>query len=205
MKITAIKAAVKTIGRFNVFVDGAYSFSLDESQIITTGIRVGREYTEAELTHLKEESEFGKAYGRALQYVFRRPRSEKELRDYAWRKGWEPPMTERVMNRLRDKGYLDDAKFADAWVRHRAMGKPMSARRLRLELRQKGLAPELIEQALDKDDTFDEHTALRTLVAKKRSRYTDEQKFIAYLVRQGYSYDDVKTVLHEEPSVDEEG
>lgn len=195
MKITAIKAAVKTPGRYNIFVDGQYSFSLDELQVVQNGVRLGREYSEAELAALKDESVFGKAYARALEYIFRRPRSEKEMRDYAFRKQWEPAIAERVMSRLRDKGYLDDEKFAASWVRHRALGKPISQRKLRQELKQKGVTDDIADKAIAGDEDFDETDALQRLVAKKRGRYADEQKFIAYLLRQGFSYDRVKTVL----------
>jgi regulatory protein len=39
---------------------------------------------------------------------------------------------------------------------------------------------------------------LQKIIAKKRSRYDDEQKFMAYLARQGFSYDDIKEALREE-------
>lgn len=198
MKVTALRPAVKTRGRINVFIDEKYSFSLDESQLIGSGLGVGKELTASELASLKDESTFGKAYGRALDYIMRRPRSEKELRDYAWKKQWPKELTERVLARLRTKGYLDDAKFAQAWVRHRALGKPISQRKLRLELQQKGLNEDLINAALtDERSEFNEATALQRLVTKKRGRYIDQQKFIAYLARQGFAYDDIKQALAE--------
>lgn len=197
MKVTAIKVAVKTPGRFNIFVDGTYSFSLDELQVVNTGIRLGKEYTEAEIEALKDESTFGKAYARALEYIMRRPRSIKEMHDYAWRKQWEKPLVERVINRLLEKGYLNDTKFAEAWVRHRTLGKPISERKLRLELKQKGVADDIVNSVLAQDEEFDELAALKQLVAKKRSRYSDEQKFMAYLARQGFSFDDIKRILSE--------
>lgn len=198
MKVTALKAAVKTRGRINVFIDDTYSFSLDESQLLGSGLRIGRELTEAELTHLKDESIFGKAYGRALDFIMRRPRSIKELRDYGWKKQWPKELTERVIEKLSTKGYLNDQRFAEAWVRHRAMGKPISQRKLKLELQQKGVAEEFVHAALvDEQSEFDETTALRRLIEKKRSKYGDEQKLIAYLARQGFAYDDIKQALTE--------
>lgn len=197
-KITAIKAAVKTPDRFNIFIDGAFSFSLHASQLVQIGLRLGQEYTEAEIARFKDESTFGKAYARALEYIMRRPRSVKELRDYAWRKQWEAEVTNRVVTRLIEKGFLDDAKFAVAWVRHRALGKPMSERRLKLEMKQKGLSNDIIAEALTSSDTFDELAALRQLIAKKRGRYTDSQKFKVYLARQGFSFDAINEVLSEE-------
>jgi len=198
-KVTAIKAAVKTAGRYNIFTNGTYSFSLSESQLVSSGVRVGKEYTEAEIEALKHESVYGKAYARALEYIMRRPRSLKEMHDYARRKQWEPAIAERVMQRLVERGYLDDAKFADSWVRHRSLGKPISERKLRLELKQKGVSEELVQQALVQSDEFNESDALKRLVAKKRSRYDDPQKLIAYLARQGFRFDDIKNALNEQP------
>jgi regulatory protein len=198
MKITAIKAAVKTRGRFNIFVDEKYSFSLDELQLVSSGVRTGKELTEAELAGLKDDSTFGKAYARALDFIMRRVRSEKELRDYAWKKQWPAELTDRVMNRLRDKGYINDAKFAEIWVRHRALGKPMSQRKVVQELKQKGIGEELITAALtdDKSD-FDEIDALKRLIEKKRSKYDSQQKLIAYLAGQGFAYDAIKHALQQ--------
>ena len=186
MKITAIKAQVKNQERVSIYIDGKYDFSLDQGQLLSARLYVGRELTEEELAQLKDESAFGKALGRALDYIMRRPRSIKEMHDYAWRKQWEPMMRDRVIARLTEKGYLDDAKFADTWVRHRAMGKPISERKLRMELKQKGVAEDIINATLEKDEEFDESEALKRLIEKKRARYPDEQKFIAYLLRQGY-------------------
>ncbi len=44
-------------------------------------------------------------------------------------------------------------------------------------------------------EDYDELQALRDLIAKKQARYPDSQKFMAFLVRQGFSYDDVKQAL----------
>lgn len=197
MKITAIKAQVKNQERVSIYIDGKYDFSLDQGQLLSARLYVGRELTEEELARLKDESAFGKALGRALDYIMRRPRSIKEMHDYAWRKQWEPMMRDRVIARLTEKGYLDDAKFADTWVRHRAMGKPISERKLRMELKQKGVAEDIINATLEKDEEFDESEALKRLIEKKRARYPDEQKFIAYLMRQGYRYDDIRSGLEE--------
>lgn len=199
-KITAIRAAVKTQGRVNIFVDGKYSFSLDESQLLASRMYVGREYSDTELENLKDESAFGKAYMRALDYVMRRPRSKKEMRDYAFRKKWERPLYERVITRLEEKGYLDDEKFADTWIQHRALGKPMSGRQLRLELQQKGIPGDAAEQAMSRSEEFSEINALKKLIAKKRARYVDKQKFIQYLMSKGYRYQDIQDALAEEYS-----
>lgn len=203
MKITDIKPAVKTPGRWNIFVDGKYSFSLLESQVLEGGVRIGRDLTREELTALQDDSAFGKAYARALELIFRRLRSEKELYDYARRKEWTDELRDRVIEKLRSKGYIDDKKFAESWVRSRVAIKPSSRRKLELELRQKGVVSAIIHEVLQGEGSdHDELSALRAIVAKKRTRYGDEQKFMAYLARQGFRFDAIKRVLQEEDVAD---
>lgn len=209
MKITAITAQQKNKDRVNVMVDGAYRFSLDIFQVSDLGIRVGREYTDEELVALEQESQFGKLYGRALEYTMMRPHSEKEIRDYLWRKtrdtrdkegrvkpGVAQETADRVFDRLKTKQYIDDAKFARYWIENRSLSKGASRRKLQMELRSKGVNPALIDAALGETER-DELDDLRKVVAKKRARYDNEQKFMVYLAGQGFSYDDIKTVLSE--------
>lgn len=195
MKISAIKPAVKTKGRFNIFVDGKYSFSLDEQQLLDTKLKLGLEINDQRLKELKAESDFGKKYARALDLILRRLRSVKEIRDYGWRKKWEAEEADRIIDKLKTKGYLDDQRFAEGWIRARASLKHISRRKLTLELRQKGLDGEVINQVIEQSEGYNEKQALLDLINKKQARYPDQNKLITYLIRQGFAYDDVKQVL----------
>ncbi|OJU87390.1 hypothetical protein BGO17_00055 [Candidatus Saccharibacteria bacterium 49-20] len=207
MKITALKMQVRDKDRVNVFIDGKYRFSLDITQVAELGIKNGAEYTEEELVELENESQFGKLYTRSLEYALIRPRSQREMRDYLYRKtrdsrtktgdikkGVSKELTERVFNRLFEKGYIDDMKFASFWVENRNVRKGSSMRKLQMELRGKGVDVAIVEQVLASTDRADTDE-LQKIIAKKASRYDDVQKLTAYLVRQGFHYDDVKEAL----------
>jgi len=207
MKITALKIQVRDKDRVNVFIDGKYRFSLDITQVAELGIKNGAEYTEEELVELENESQFGKLYTRSLEYALIRPRSQRELRDYLYRKtrdtrtkmgdikkGVSKELTERVFNRLFEKGYVDDEKFARFWVENRNVRKGSSMRKLQMELRGKGVETTIIEGVLADTDRVDADE-LQKIIAKKAARYDDIQKLTAYLVRQGFRYDDVKEAL----------
>ncbi|HEY5668287.1 MAG TPA: RecX family transcriptional regulator [Candidatus Saccharimonadales bacterium] len=197
MKITNIKQQAKRSDRYSVYVDGKYSFSLSESELLGQGLASGQELDAQRLSELKEASGNDKAYGNALRYVALRPRSEWELRTYLKRKNVEEPVADTIMERLQRIGLLDDQAFATAWVTNRRLLKSVSKRRLALELKQKHVPETIIDQVLREDET-DERDALRELVAKKRRKYTDQTKLMQYLARQGFGYDDIKTVLGEE-------
>ena len=57
MKITDISLQARDNNRVNVSVDGEYRFSLDVFQVGELGLKVGREYTNDELTALEDESQ----------------------------------------------------------------------------------------------------------------------------------------------------
>jgi len=197
VKITSIKQQVKRADRYSIFVDGKYSFSLSESALLAQRLASGQEFDEKELAELKKASGDDKAYGNALRYVAMRPRSVWEIETYLRRKDVEEPVAAEIIKRLQAVGLLDDVAFGRAWVANRRLLKSTSKRKLQLELRQKHLSSAVIDQVLQEDET-DERDTLRDLVEKKRGRYPDKQKFMQYLARQGFGYDDIKTVLNED-------
>lgn len=198
MKITAIKQQVKTAGRYSIFVDEVFAFGLSDEGLLQSGITVGQEIDEGKLAQLKGTAKLDKAYGRCLGLLARRPRSEWEIRDYLKRKDYGEDEASTIVVRLESRGYLDDQDFARRWVEDRRLLKATSQRRLQQELRAKRVSDDIISQVLANDET-DELEVLRELIIRKRtqSRYQDEQKLMAYLIRQGYNYGDVKRVLSE--------
>lgn len=215
MKITGLSAQQKDPNRINVLVDGKFRFSLDISQVTDLGIRVGKEFSEEELDEFEVESQFGMLYGRALEYCIMRPHSAREVRDYLYRKtrttrvrnkrtgevkerpGVSAELTERVFERLLDKGYIDDSKFTRWWVENRNVRKGTSRRKLQAELIAKGVSSTIIDETLSQTTRSDEEE-LAKIVSKKRAKYPDDRKLMQYLARQGFSYDDIKSVLSDQ-------
>lgn len=211
MKITDISLQAKNKDRVNISIDGAYRFSLDVFQVGELGVKLGKEYSENELHELETESQFGKLYGQALAYTMLRPHSAKEIRDYLWRKtrttkyksktgelkertGVSQEIADRVFNRLIEKRYIDDEKFARFWIENRGSTKGASRRKLTSELRAKGIDQAIIEKCFT-DSLRNDQDELEKVIAKKRRQYPDDQKFMQYLARQGFSYDDIKSAL----------
>lgn len=197
-KITDLKQGVRNPDRVNVYVDGKFLFSLDVSQVVDLGVKVGLEISEDELTEFKRASEFGKLYQRALEWVLMRPHSEKECRDYLRRKIFERNLDknyiDKIVEKLKDKRYLDDCRFAEWYVENRFSKKGVSTKRLKMELLKKGVSKDIVEQVL-KDSSRNDREELEKMIAKKRSRYPDDEKLTAYLVRQGFPYDLVRELV----------
>ena len=207
MKITNLTSQVRNPDRVNVYIDGKYLFSLDISQIVDFKVKVGQEIDQPTLDFYKTESEFGKLYSRALEYSLTRPHSKQELKNYLFKKtlstidkkgkkieGYSKSVSDRVFERLIEKGYLDDYKFAQYWIENRNLRKGISSRKLIFELKSKGINSNIINELLD--EFRDDKDEIQKIIIKKQNKY-DHEKMFAYLIRQGFSYDDVKQALKE--------
>lgn len=199
MVITDIRQGVKNPNRANIFINGKYSFSLDIAQVVDLKVKIGRTVSEEELAELKRASEFGKLYQRTLEWVLVRPRSLKETQDYLRRKIYDRKLdtgfADIIIERLTGKGYLDDEKFTAYYVENRFVKKGISQKRLKMELFKKGVAAEIVERVLASSER-DEVAEAKKMIAKKRGRYDDE-KLIAYLCRQGFPYQLVRSLIQD--------
>ena len=197
MKITSIKPQVKRQGRYSIFVEGKYCFSLSDGALLESNIINGQDLTDQEIRELKRKSEEDQLYSRALNFATIRPRSTWELQTYLDRKDCPPALAEIILNKLSIIGLVDDEAFARAWVSNRRAVKPTSLRRLNQELRAKRIDEAVISIVLAEEDDDSENTAIIQIIERKQrqSRYKDKQKLMQYLSTQGFSYGDIKDAM----------
>lgn len=213
--ITKLTPGVKDSNRVNVFLDGNFAFSLDINQVIDLGLKVQQSITKEKLAELQRASEFGKLYQRSLEWVLTRPHSVRETRDYLRRRQlkrrqlnrqrareekkplpeFDDELTVRVLQRLIEKKYLDDRKFAEFYVENRYARKGISHKRLRTELKRKGVEQDIINQTFERIPR-NEDEEIKKVIAKKRKKYNDFQ-LVGYLVRQGFNYQNAKTAVEQ--------
>lgn len=211
--ITKLTPGMKDKNRVNVFLDGNFAFSLDLAQVVEFDVKVGQSVDAERLKSLKNASEFGKLYQRTLEWVLTRPHSVREVQDYFRRRKLKrcqlnrqrvregkkelPPIqdehVEMVTERLIAKGYINDQKFALFYIENRRVRRGISQKRLRLELKRKGVSDEIIHEALAKQPR-DEQEEIQKMITKKRRKYNDYQ-LVGYLVRQGFDYQMAKTAV----------
>ena len=196
--ITDLRQGVKNPDRVNVFVNNRFSFSLDVSQVVDLGVKKGLKISPEQLEEFKRASEFGKLYQRTLEWVLMRPHSERETRDYLYKKIYDRKLDksyiDRIVEKLKARGYLDDRKFAEYYVENRFVKKGVSRKRLSMELMKKGVSSDIISEVFEEGGR-DEKEEILKMIRRKRSKYDTDEKLISYLCRQGFSYSLVREVV----------
>lgn len=117
-------------------------------------------------------------------------------------------MIQEVVSRLEAQNYINDQDFARYFIENRHQNKGISTKRLVQELKIKGIDSDIIEQAMFDQGTGnllrDEEVEIEKMIKKQLRKTSDRQKIIAYLARQGFSYDLIKTKLDQFLSTEEE-
>ena len=117
-------------------------------------------------------------------------------------------MIQEVVSRLESQNYINDQDFARYFIENRHQNKGISTKRLIQELKIKGIDSDIIEQAMFDQGTGnlfrDEEVEIEKMIKKQLRKTSDRQKIIAYLARQGFSYDLIKTKLDQFLSAEEE-
>jgi regulatory protein len=194
--ITAIKVQKKNLDRVNIYLDGKFAFGL--ARIVAAWLQVGQELEESKIAQLQAEDELEKAYQRALNFLSYRMRTEDEVRINLQKKDLPEAVIESVVEKLNRKGFLNDRRFAQAWVENRSELSPRGVRALRYELRQKQVDPVIIDEILQDID----ETPLALAAGRKRARRLrpdDRQEFrkklSGFLARRGFNYGVVAPVV----------
>lgn len=189
--ITALRAQKNNKDRVNVYLDGRFAFGL--AALEAARLRRGQTLSDQEIAALQARDQTHQAHEAALRYLDYRPRSVDEIRRHLKNKGFEPETINKTIERLSEVGLLDDRAFARYWLDNRRDFRPRGQRALRLELRQKGVPDDIIDEVLAKGHREDEAADQAALAQARKTRTSDpiefRRKLEAHLIRRGFSYD----------------
>ena len=200
MKITALTKMKGT--RWRVDVDDEYWYILDAELILQYGLKTGLEVEEDFLQEVKDAAERRKARERAFYLLESREHSKKELVDKLSRSvSYE--IAEETAQHMEELGLIHEDAYARRLAEYLTNVKKRGPRRVRLEMRQKGIPEELIDAALEELEP--EEDLLTDLVRRRYARYLGDEKgrnrTLQALMRLGHSYYDalaaVETVKEE--------
>jgi len=190
-KITSISFGRDRGKRVSVSLDGRFAFNLEAEVAVKEDLKTGQELSNDQIEVLTRFDHFHRCLNAAAHYLSYRPRSEFELRERLNRRGFNGDTVEAVLARLKEQALVNDVAFAQFWKQNRESFSPRSRWLTRLELKRKGVAEDIINQAVDAVD--DDDCAYRAALNKARSLPTsDYQSFRhrlgEYLKRRGFSY-----------------
>lgn len=198
-KITSITRQAKNKNRVSVFVDGGYYGSLDEKTFVETGLKAGDELCEEKWKVFLEQGESQSAFSKGISYISKLMRSEKQVRDYLIKKGFEEPAVEYAVQKMKEYNYIDDKAYAKMILSHQTNVKKAGAMAAKAALRKNGIPDGVIEDTLemyDGDAEFENAKRQYEKLEKKYQNVDDKlkrrQKIFQAMARRGFGWDIIK-------------
>jgi regulatory protein len=111
---------------------------------------------------------------KAYRLLSLRPRSAREVEKKLREKGFPAAIIKEALEKLHDLKYLNDSSFASQWARNLAVNKLCGNRKIIASLKEKGVAANLIDQAIEEvRREMPEEEAVVLLIRKKMAGKKD--------------------------------
>lgn len=175
-------------------LESIYQYSLDK----------GREIDEKTIENLSADYDYFQLRSYGINLVGRRFYTEKEIRDKLAKRAVLSTNIEKVIQQLLRYDYIDDALYAEKFIKDGKKLKKHGVRKIKYDLLQKGIDENIIEKMLSetKEDLEDfAWENILKLCIKKRKAYIKEdpykrrQKLYQYLSRRGYESAEIKKAI----------
>ena len=213
--IEAVAVHPRRPGRFEIIVNGRAIGPVSINIIDHADVRVGKT-TQRIVDMIEADAVHTHVRDRALNMLAFRARSARELARGLVRKGESAEIVDAVVARLVEDGLLDDAAFARAFTRSKAVGARQSTRRVLQGLARKGVARDVgaaaVAQVVD-EEGIDQQEIVREAARRKLRSLSGlepivrKRRLYAFLARRAYEMEHIRTVmaelageLREEPS-----
>lgn len=193
MKIN--KITLKSARNANIFLVGTDrgEFTLHSDIIVKHGLTTGEVADDLFLLSVTESMELI-ALNTAIKYMTNAIKSEKQLKDYLYKKEFTTPTINAVINKLKEYNIINDTNFANSYIKSNPN---FSKNKLKQKLLSFGIKAENFDESLSEVDEVSSCT--REVEKFFRSRPVDKantEKLMRRLMSQGYSYDTIRRVLH---------
>lgn len=154
-------------------------------------IKENQEISENAFYYLKNESEFSVAMSKAGNFLSKMQKTEKEVRDYLLKKGFELQMAIKVVDKLKVYGYVDDSLYAKNFVKFKS--KLCGGKKIAFELKQKGVCENIIEENVGNinDELSTANRILEKYLKNKECDLKMKQKAYRFLFSKGFRNDDI--------------
>jgi len=197
--ITALKIQKRNQNRVNIFLDNEFAFGL--FTINVANLKVGQLISQSAIDKLQHEDHIEEGYQKALRFISFKPRTQFEIRKKLSESEFSEEIINIVINKLVQKGYVNDFEFAQNWAENRSIYKPRSKKLISWELKNKKVNKEIIDEVIIGMVPDEKLAVLASEKYARRLSGCDKDVFFrrltGYLSRRGFSYSIVKPIVEE--------
>ncbi len=194
MKITKLEVQKNDKNRVNLYVDDEFYSGIPAELVYLEHLKTGLEIDEKDLKKIIFENEKSKAMSRVTKYIGSSLKTQKQIRDYLRKKEYSEDTIKFVMSKLVEYNYIDDKKYAQAYVL--TYGKKYGKLKLKSQLKVKGVSEEIIECVLEDNKVDSIESVASKYLKNKVMSYEVSQKLFRFLYSRGYEFDEINSYIN---------
>ena len=194
MKITKLEVQKNDKNRVNLYVDDEFYSGIPAELVYLEHLKTGLEIDEKDLKKIIFENEKSKAMSRVTKYIGSSLKTQKQIRDYLRKKEYSEDTIKFVMSKLVEYNYIDDKKYAQAYVL--TYGKKYGKLKLISQLKVKGVSEEIIECVLEDNKVDSIESVASKYLKNKVMSYEVSQKLFRFLYSRGYEFDEINSYIN---------
>ena len=196
MEITKVQALTKQ--KYRIFLDGESAFAVYKGELSRYHLEEGAVLPPEVYEELVNRVLKKRATLRAMHILERTDKTEAQLRRKLEESEYPKEAVESAIAYVTSYGYLDDRRYAEHYIEWKKQGKGKA--RLKMELVQKGISREIIEEVLESTDFGETREMIRQIILKKRKtdipmNEKEKQRLYGFLMRKGFSSSDILALV----------
>lgn len=193
--ITDIKPQVKNPTRCSIYLDNVFYCGLELETVMRNRLKIGDQIEPEKLDEIQFDSERVRALDKALSFITKSKKTEKQVREHLQSKGYTEQTIENVIEKMKDYRFLDDGDYASSYAK--SYSKTKGKRLIEMELKKKGVSEEDMSSAIE---DIGDQTESAVLIAEKylKNKPKDKPNMLKcykYLLSKGFEYDDAKSAI----------
>lgn len=198
-------------GRFNIYIDGNYAFSLSEETLLEKNIVVDKKLSDSEISNILYEDIYLRYFNKIINFLSYRLRSKAEIyrridkyvaKDKIKGNIDTNKLKGDIMKKLESMRLVNDEQFSEVFVRDKTKSKkPVGKIYIINELRKKGISEDIINKHICTYGSQDEYLNALKLAGNKLVTMKDSEiskkksKLIRYLRARGFSMETIYAVV----------
>ena len=193
--ITEIKVQKRDKNKVNLSLDGEFFGVLSLETAVKNGLKKGSILDEKVLERIVIESNKKIAYEKAINYVSKHFKSQREVERYLYEKEYNSEVVFYVIKKMREYGFIDDEKFCESFIAHHKQKDGYN--KIKEQLKIKGIDEKIILSCLEEQEgQLDLIIACKEKYMRNKEETKENYaKLYRYLVGKGFKIDEILKVL----------
>ncbi|MEG1527986.1 MAG: RecX family transcriptional regulator [Clostridia bacterium] len=197
MEITTLEIQKRNKQRVNLYLDNEFKCGLTAITVLSRRLKVGDQLSQEELDDILQTSETDIAFSKAIDYISRSLKTQKQATDYLLDKGFAQVVVDNVITKLKYYKYINDFDYARTYVEQAKNS--IGDRKMKAELTQRGVDETIIEQFLCEIDpqTYKQSCLVQANKYLKNKQLDNKtlQGLYRYLLYRGFDYEQINTTI----------